>query len=263
MHRLRRCRLAGQSRQDPHAAPAILGLLEKDATAPPGKAVMLGAKFEGGPRFLPGQDDRFGCAAENFQGTDFTLGPRTADERAQFHKRRIMLAGISAREDLRSGGPELLAAGARVDRRLQIEETGEDAGDVRFDDRDRLGEGEGRNGIRGVSANSGELLNRGKVFRENAGVLFHYGDGGRPQISSAGVVAEALPGVKDIIFRGGSEGGEIGEAAEPLLKIGDDGRDLGLLEHELGDEDRVGIGGSAPGKIASVFAIPVEERAPE
>jgi hypothetical protein len=45
--------------------------------------------------------------------------------------------------------------------------------------------------------------------------------------------------------------------------VGDDGSDLGLLEHELGDEDRVGIGGAAPGKIAGVLAIPVEERAPE
>jgi len=100
MHRLRCRRPAGQARQDPHAAPAILGLLEKDATAPQGKAVMLGAKLECGPRFLTGQDPWFGCAAEIFHRTDFTLWSHTADERAQFHKGGIMLASISAREEL-------------------------------------------------------------------------------------------------------------------------------------------------------------------
>jgi hypothetical protein len=257
------CRWFGEARKNPHSAPAILGLLEKDAAAPQGKAVMLCAKFEGCPRFFSGQNPWFGCAAENFHRTDFTLGPRTADERAQFHERGIMLAGIAVREKLRRCGPELLAPGTRIDRCLQIDEAGEDAGDVRFDDRDRLFEGERGNGIRGISANSGELLNRGQVFRENAGVLFRYGNRCRPQISGAGVVAEALPGVQDVIFGSSGERGEIGEAAKPLFIIGDDGGDLGLLEHELGDEDRVRIGSAAPGKIAGVLAIPGEKRAPE
>jgi len=157
----------------------------------------------------------------------------------------------------------LLAAGTRIDRCLQIEEAGEDASDVCFDDRDRLVEGEGGNGVRGVSANSGERLNRRKVFRENAGVLLHYDDGSGLQISSAGVVAESLPGVKDVVFGSGGEGGEIREAAEPFIVIRNDGRNLSLLKHELGDEDRVRIGGAAPRKIARVMSVPFEERAPE
>jgi hypothetical protein len=69
--------------------------------------------------------------------------------------------------------------------------------------------------------------------------------------------------VENIGFRGGGETGEIAKPAQPFIIVRDDGSDLGLLEHELRDEDRVGISGSAPGKIAGVFAIPADERAPE
>ena len=83
------------------------------------------------------------------------------------------------------------------------------------------------------------------------------------QISGPGIIAQALPGVENIGFRGGGETRDITEPPQPVIIVRDDGSDLGLLEHELRDEDRVGIGGSAPGKIAGVFAIPADERAPE
>lgn len=67
------------------------------------------------------------------------------------------MAGVAAWDELRSDGPKPLASGARVDRRLQVEDAGEDAGDVRFDDRDRLVEGEGGDGVRGVASNSRKL----------------------------------------------------------------------------------------------------------
>ena len=67
------------------------------------------------------------------------------------------MAGVAAWDELRGDGPKPLASGARVDRRLQVEDAGEDAGDVRFDDRDRLVEGEGGDGVRGVTANPRKL----------------------------------------------------------------------------------------------------------
>jgi hypothetical protein len=63
--------------------------------------------------------------------------------------------------------------------------------------------------------------------------------------------------VKDVVFGSGSERREIGKALEPVIIIRDDGGDLGLLEHKLGNEDCVGLGGAAPGKIAGVFPVPV------
>ena len=36
-----------------------------------------------------------------------------------------------------------------------------------------------------------------------------------------------------------------------------------MLEHELGDEDGVGIAGAAPWEIATIMAIPAQKRALE
>jgi hypothetical protein len=69
--------------------------------------------------------------------------------------------------------------------------------------------------------------------------------------------------MEDVAFRSVSEADEVGETPEPVTIIRNYCGDLGLLEHELGDEDGVGIGGLAPGKIAGVLAEPGEERAPE
>ena len=55
--------------------------------------------------------------------------------------------------------------------------------------------------------------------------------------------------------------GKIGETAEPFIIIRNDGGDLRLLEHELGDKDCVRIAHLAPGEIAAVAAKPAEKRA--
>src|SRR3954463_6054707 len=94
-------------------------------------------------------------------------------------------------------------------------------------------------------------------------MLLPNGPGSRVEIACAGVVAESLPGMEDVVFRRDGEGGEIREAPEPLIIIRDHRRDLGLLEHELGNKDGVRIGGAAPGKIAAVFAVPGTKGAPE
>ena len=40
---------------------------------------------------------------------------------------------------------------------------------------------------------------------------------------------------------------------------GDHARHLRLLQHDLADEDRVGVGGAAPGQVAAVLRVPGEE----
>jgi hypothetical protein len=85
----------------------------------------------------------------------------------------------------------------------------------------------------------------------------------RMQIASSRVIAESLPRVEDVTFRSPGQGGEIGEAAEPLIIIRDNGGNLSLLEHELRDEDGVGIAGLAPREVAAMAAIPVQQRPAE
>ena len=76
------------------------------------------------------------------------------------------------------------------------------------------------------------------------------------EVSRAGVIAEALPRVQDIGRFRARERGEIRKAREPAFVIRQHGRDLRLLEHELGDENGVRIACSPPGQIAPVTAKP-------
>ncbi len=79
------------------------------------------------------------------------------------------------------------------------------------------------------------------------------------QIARPRVIAEALPRVEDVIFRSPSKRREIGEAAEPLIIIRDNGGNLGLLEHKLGDEDSVGIASLTPRELAAVLMVPIRQ----
>ena len=83
------------------------------------------------------------------------------------------------------------------------------------------------------------------------------GLGGGVQISRPSVIAEALPRVEYVIFASATKRGKIGKAATPFIEIRNDGPDLCLLKHELGNEDRVRIARPAPWQIAAVAAIPI------
>src|SRR5213080_4069943 len=115
----------------------MLGPFEEDATTSQREAMVLGVKLKRRSRFFSRENLWVVGPAKTLHRTGRTFGPDAADKRAQFHKGGIMLAGVAAGEELRGGGPEPLAAGTRVDRRLQVEDAGKDAGDVRFDDRNR------------------------------------------------------------------------------------------------------------------------------
>ena len=94
-------------------------------------------------------------------------------------------------------------------------------------------------------------------------MIFRDRDSRRPQISGARIIAEALPGMENIILGGGGQDSDGRKAPQPFIIIWNDSRNLGLLEHEFGDENCVGIGGSAPGKITLVPAVPGKKRSAE
>ena len=47
-----------------------------------------------------------------------------------------------------------------------------------------------------------------------------------------------------------------GKPAQPSIIVRNDGSGLGLLEHDFGNQDGVGIVGLAPGQIAFAFMEP-------
>ena len=184
---------------------------------------------------------------------------------AEFHEGRVELAGVLGVEEGGGAFPEEGLSLGGVDGGGVVEESGEDAGDVGIDDGDGEAEGEGGHRTGGVAPEAGEGGEGGGVGREAAVVLLEDGPGGFLEVADAVVVAEALPGLEELGFGGGGEGGEIGEGGEEALEAAvlSDRRDGGLLEHDLGDEDRVGIGGAAPGVVLAVGLEPAEEGAAE
>jgi len=143
---------------------------------------------------------------------------------------------------------------------VKIEKSRQNASGVSFDDWDCLIEGKAGDGVRGIFPDPRELLHFPHRSWEPSAILSCDGPRCGVKISCARVIAEALPGAQDVIFRSASQRSEIGKSTEPLLVIRSDSGYLSLLEHELGDEDGVWVARSAPEEVAPVTAIPAEKR---
>lgn len=159
--------------------------------------------------------------------------------------------------------PEHSATACLVDRSPEIEEPRQHAGGVRFNNRNRLIEGEDGDGVRGVFSDARQLPHALGLVRKTATMSIFDDLGGGVKISRPRVVTETLPGAQDVIFRSARQSGEVGEAFEPLVIVRANGGHLSLLKHELGDKNRVGIARVTPRQIAPVVAIPTQKRAPE
>lgn len=72
-------------------------------------------------------------------------------------------------------------------------------------------------------------------------------------IANAGVVTEAFPEFVDAFGSGFGERLDGGQVLHPMFPVGDDGFDLGLLEHDFRNPDGVGIAGAAPWEVASAL----------
>jgi len=228
-----------------------------------GEAVMFCQEPERWPVLFSRQCHWFSCRAVTFNRAHVAFGPDCADDCAQIHQGGFIRARGSIWDKRGGPGPEHFASRTRIDRQLKIDHARQQSRDVRLDDWHSLVEREGGDRAGGITSNPGKSLDRIQSARKPATMFFHHGDGSRTEITCARVIAEALPGVKDLLFGSSRQGGEIGETLHPLIIIWEDGGDLRLLEHELGDQDGIGIAGAAPGKIAAVSAVPGAERAPE
>ena len=170
---------------------------------------------------------------------------------------------LAIRYERGGASPKRVAAGAGIDRNLQIENSSEQTRDVGFDDRKRLVEGECGYGVRSVAADSRKSPHRIHRPGESAAMFGHDDFCGGAEIASPSVVPQSLPGMENFPLGGRGERGKIWEAPHPFIIIKDNGSDLSLLEHDLGDEDSVGMARATPGKITAVFTIPGEEDAAE
>ncbi|HEX3421674.1 MAG TPA: hypothetical protein VHT01_10605 [Candidatus Udaeobacter sp.] len=115
------------------------------------------------------------------------------------------------------------------------------------------------NSVRGIFPYAGKRLHLIDRLRKTSAISIHNRLCCSVEISRASVIAEALPRVQDLVLGGPSKRVEIWKRTQPVVIIRDDGGDLRLLEHELGNEDCVWIDRSAPREVAAMAAIPTRQ----
>src|SRR5206468_12186737 len=120
-------------------------------------------------------------------------------------------------------------------------------------------ERDAENGSGRVPAHAGQRLESVAVCREFAAVAL-YDDARRlVQVDRPAVVTEAGPEANYLCSGRGGERLECRESSDEPLVVGDHTVDLGLLEHQLGDQDGVRSRVGSPGQTAAVAVVPVEE----
>lgn len=258
------CPSCFERRQHPHAAPTFRGSLEQNATSPNHKRVGLDESPRARPRFF--ERKRFGIfsAAKLLHWANWAFRPaRQTDERTKIDKRRVVVSGTELGQYLRGTVPKKFAAGGGIDWNSQIDQARQNASGVGFDNWNRLMEREGCDCMCGVFSDARQQTQFFNRARQAALVSLLHDFGSGVEISRAGVVAESFPCTKNIVFRDAGQDGKIRKLVEPFIIIRKHGGDLRLVEHQLGNENRVRIAGAAPREIAAIFAVPAEKRVAE
>lgn len=199
----------------------------------------------------------FASFASGIEGAEETGWiARGAEGGTEFHHGLVEVAGVARIEEGSGDFLEAGAGGGRLDVRGIVRKAGEDAGDIAVEGGVGELKGDAGDGGGSVVTDAGEFVDL--VVSGWKSATFDDGLGGSPEVAGAGIVAEAGPGGKDFRLGGAGEVGRGGVAAEEALVIRDDGLDASLLEHDLGDEDRPGVGGAPPWKVAPVSAEPIQ-----
>ncbi len=143
---------------------------------------------------------------------------------------------------------------------FDVEIAAQDTRDVPIEDRSIAVERDARDSARRVAADAGE---RQELVHSVRGFALKSRDDffcGAMKIVRAGVIAGAFPGFQHSVEFCRGERADGGEAFEEALVVGDDGRDLRLLEERLRNPNAIRIVRvAAPGEIAFMPGVPREE----
>jgi hypothetical protein len=137
------------------------------------------------------------------------------------------------------------------------------SGDIRIDRGYRTFVGKTGDGARSVSADSRQLAEVSRIFWKHSPVIPHDLLSQPMQVGGPAIIAEPLPALSDREYPSGGQSVDIGIRVQEAVIVGLDPRHLGLLEHELGDQDPIRIASSAPREVPPVLAKPAEQGAPK
>lgn len=177
------------------------------------------------------------------------------DERAQFHYRLIVAAGVGF-EKQQVCEYLKIRMGCAVCRGFQEKETRENAFDVAVHDGKGLVKSDAQDGSGNIWADTRQALQGLRVMRQVSIHLRCYDPGGLVQVASPGIVAQAFPYFVNRLEFGYGQASGIRELSQKTLIIGDDGFYLGLLQHCFGDPYGVRVAGLSPGKVPLIVVVP-------
>ncbi len=187
---------------------------------------------------------------------------RRANERTEIHHRILKCARLAAWNESGREVPKFFVACASVDRFLQILQAREHAGGICFDQRQRLPESKYRDGGGGVSTQARQLAERSEIGRNLPTELGDNDLGAAMQIAGTIVIAEALPGVQDVILGRARQRFDRRKTPQPRFVTWLDRSDSGLLQHDFRNEHSVGIAGAPPRQGAPSLFRPSKESPP-
>ncbi len=182
---------------------------------------------------------------------------RLADERPELHESLVVVTRTACRhEHLR----DLSQPGERA-RRLRVEpeaeQPAEDADDVTVHDRGPNSEGNRRHRRARVCADAGQIVPAFERQRERAARRDH--PRAAVEIARARVIAEAAPLRENRSLGRPGERLHRRETSQEARPAFLDDLDSRLLQHDLGDPDRVGIPGPPPRQVAARPPVPARE----
>jgi len=96
--------------------------------------------------------------------------------------------------------PEFFAADRRINRGTYVKQAAEQTRGIRFDNWNRLMESKSRDCVRRIGADARQFANRRNIVGKDSPVSILHNLGGGMKIPGAVVVAEALPGVENIVL---------------------------------------------------------------
>jgi hypothetical protein len=122
---------------------------------------------------------------------------------------------------------------------------------VAVENRAARAEGEGRDRRSGRAADTGQRRDRRRFARKGAGMIGDDRLRGPMQHVRAAVVAQSAPLFEHALDRRRGKARHVGKRRDEPFEIRDDGRDLRLLQHDLGQPDPIRIARVLPGKVAA------------
>ena len=112
-----------------------------------------------------------------------------------------------------------------------------------------------------VRSDSGQRQQRFALPRQLAAMALDDRHRDRMQARRAGVVAQAAPGPHDVARPRRRQARQVGEGCEERLVERDHALDLRLLQHELADQNAVGVARPPPRQpMAPLAPVPVKQR---